>query len=669
MNNIQINTEKLLNRHISGFHQYILKKPFHLVYASESFCEITGFSEDELICDSADLYAGIVHPNDRRQYGEFLDKLSSCERQLSLQYRIICKNGYVKYVNDSASSEKLENGTVVCHSVLSDITSLKAENDDFLFLNQSIPCGFIRYTCEKNPRVTYVNKQLMKMLRMSDAAEDSDFAELCRENIYLMIPIEERRQFSQLLEKAYISETPLSGEITVQRFDGSKARFYGWITKCADNRGKEEFQSVCMDITEITRAKKIKETERYLKALTDVYDKIFEYDFSDKTVKCLYENGVGMFSRIKNIPIKFEEATEQWIQSSVVEQDRERVRAFFSDFYRQESTSPDSKPPQIKYNAISSDGSIKLYAGLFLKLDSSLSFFCCRRVHEEHENSLLKNENVSLKKLNENMHELVMRFTDGVVAFEVDEDHVKPLYASDNICEFFGYSKEEWLSLAQQSHSIKEFVSRSSIAYEDFLLLLEKGEAEFSYTDVKTRQPRRIKAVCSHVLSDGSSPRYVMLYNVGHNSEQPEKTVGSPSKIYIRTFGYFDVFVNGNPIPFRNKKSKELLALLVDRRGGFVSSEEAVSFLWEDEPVNTTTLARYRKVGLRLKNILEEYGISDILESVDGKRRVVTDKIQCDLYDYLSQKEGYTHLFKGSYLTNYSWGETTLGELLNKDIF
>ena len=98
----------------------------------------------------------------------------------------------------------------------------------------------------------------------------------------------------------------------------------------------------------------------------------------------------------------------------------------------------------------------------------------------------------------------------------------------------------------------------------------------------------------------------------------------------------------------------------MDRRGGYVTSEEAIAFLWEDEPSSPVTLARYRKVALRLKNILEEYGISEILESVDGKRRIVPDKVQCDLYDYFA---GKTDLFKGSYLSNYSWGETTLAEL------
>jgi two-component SAPR family response regulator len=133
----------------------------------------------------------------------------------------------------------------------------------------------------------------------------------------------------------------------------------------------------------------------------------------------------------------------------------------------------------------------------------------------------------------------------------------------------------------------------------------------------------------------------------------------------IRTFGYFDVFVGGKPIAFKNKKSKELFALLVDRRGGFVTSDEAIGFLWEDETVNPVTLARYRKVALRLKNTLENYGIADTVEAVDGKRRIVSEKVHCDLYDYLTGRDEFANLFKGSYLTNYSWGENTLGELMN----
>ena len=156
-----------------------------------------------------------------------------------------------------------------------------------------------------------------------------------------------------------------------------------------------------------------------------------------------------------------------------------------------------------------------------------------------------------------------------------------------------------------------------------------------------------------------------MLYQVEDTEKDGRKNLPENRTVQIRTFGYFDVFVGEKPVAFRNKKSKELLALLVDRRGGYITSEEAIGFLWEDEPANTVTMSRYRKVALRLKNTLEEYGISDIVESVDGKRRIVMEKVQCDLYQYCSGKEEYAGLFRGSYLTNYSWGETTLGELTN----
>lgn len=56
------------------------------------------------------------------------------------------------------------------------------------------------------------------------------------------------------------------------------------------------------------------------------------------------------------------------------------------------------------------------------------------------------------------------------------------------------------------------------------------------------------------------------------------------------------------------------------------------------------------------------------MESVNGKRRLVTEKVSCDLYDYLTGREEFSQLFKGSYLSNYSWGEVTLAELLGDNL-
>ena len=263
---------------------------------------------------------------------------------------------------------------------------------------------------------------------------------------------------------------------------------------------------------------------------------------------------------------------------------------------------------------------------------------------------------------------MVTRFSDGIAAFEISPDGmVKPLYATENVCEFFGYTEEEWLPLTERYTPIENFVAYSEAAYESFEKLLTTGEAEFSYFDYQTDTERKIKAICSEKEPNADASRYVMLYPVEGGLETDKRILPENRTVSIRTFGYFDVFVGDVPIAFRNKKSKELFALLVDRKGGYVTSEEAISFLWEDETASSLTFSRYRKVALRLKSTLEEYGISDIVEAVDGKRRIVMDKVDCDLYNYLSGKEEYAQLFKGSYLTNYSWGEITLGELTNNE--
>ena len=667
MKDILNNMNDILSLGISGFHQYVLTDPVHIGYASKNLCDMLGITEDELLSETEDKYALMVHPADRETYSEFLNNMKQKEQTLKAEYRLIKKSGEVIYVCDTVTVKKDSDGILSGYSVLTDITEIKKKNDNLQFLNETIPCGFLKYTCEKQPKVTYINRQMMEFLRFPEAKEgELDYLELFKANIFLMIPMEERRRFSLYLNRVYSAGTPLAGEMTILRCDGTRAYMFGWVTKCVNEQGVEEFQSVCIDITERHQAKKANETRRYLKALTDVYDKIFEYDLGANTVKCLYSSNSPMFKWLENIPMQMEDATEKWISGTVVDEDRDRLRSFFKDFCQKKLYKPDARPPRITYRAQSSSGDIKTYGGIFLKIDNSVSLYCCRSVQDDKEADYLRNENVSLK---ENMHELVMRFTDGVAAFEVKDGYVTPLYASDNVCEFFGFTKEEWLPLMKKSTPIKDFVARSDAAYEEIVELLKNGEAEFTYFDLKSETERRIKAICSHKSPSSSSPRYIMLYNVEDTGTEKGLSLPENRTVSIRTFGYFDVFVGDKAVAFRNKKSKELFALLVDRRGGFVSSEEAISFLWEDELVNSVTLARYRKVALRLKNILEEYGISDVIETVDGKRRIVTEKVRCDLYDYLSGKEEFAQLFKGNYLTNYSWGENTLAELTGNILY
>lgn len=120
-------------------------------------------------------------------------------------------------------------------------------------------------------------------------------------------------------------------------------------------------------------------------------------------------------------------------------------------------------------------------------------------------------------------------------------------------------------------------------------------------------------------------------------------------------FGSFSLSVDGKAVNIRFAKAKELLALLIERRGAFVSSREAIAMLWECEP-DQTTRARYRKTASRLVSELKRNGIEFIVESDRGARRVVPERLECDYYDY---RDGL-RAPSGTLLPEYSWSEFIL---------
>ena len=140
------------------------------------------------------------------------------------------------------------------------------------------------------------------------------------------------------------------------------------------------------------------ESKRYLKALSDVYDKIFEFNLDADTIKCLRCEETSYFKRFENIAMRIEDALTRWLINSVSSEDQDAVRRFFADFCQKRLSGTDGRPPQITYKARSTDRSFKQYTGVFIKADESVSFYCCREVKETAKSEALKEENDQLKE-------------------------------------------------------------------------------------------------------------------------------------------------------------------------------------------------------------------------------------------------------------------------------
>lgn len=143
----------------------------------------------------------------------------------------------------------------------------------------------------------------------------------------------------------------------------------------------------------------------------------------------------------------------------------------------------------------------------------------------------------------------------------------------------------------------------------------------------------------------------------------------SKNNIFIKTFGHFDVFVDNKPIMFHSGKAKELLALLVDRQGGTVTTEQIIAALWEDRPNDESTQSLCSKVTKTLQKELAAYHAEDILISERGVKRVDVEKFSCDLYDFITGKLEGKRRFMGEYLVDYSWAEDRMAMLLRNHKF
>ena len=123
-------------------------------------------------------------------------------------------------------------------------------------------------------------------------------------------------------------------------------------------------------------------------------------------------------------------------------------------------------------------------------------------------------------------------------------------------------------------------------------------------------------------------------------------------KVYVKTFGGFDLYYQGELIYFSSSKAKELLAILVDWSGKEVTlSHLAVHLAWH-----------------RLKQTLKKYGIEKIVVKGRGTYAINKEAVVCDSYDMVRQVQGASNFFVGEYMPEYSWAEVTLSNLI-RDYF
>lgn len=138
----------------------------------------------------------------------------------------------------------------------------------------------------------------------------------------------------------------------------------------------------------------------------------------------------------------------------------------------------------------------------------------------------------------------------------------------------------------------------------------------------------------------------------------------SEKLLEIKCFGNFEVLFNGEALPFKRKKTKELLAVLVDRQGSGLTVKEICAILFNDDTDDIKNSAYLRQLVLDLKNTLKQINFEEVLRHETPYYRIDPSLVECDYYRYLNTGKPK---FFGEYMSQYSWAESTCALLQYND--
>ncbi|MBR4862199.1 MAG: response regulator [Firmicutes bacterium] len=134
-------------------------------------------------------------------------------------------------------------------------------------------------------------------------------------------------------------------------------------------------------------------------------------------------------------------------------------------------------------------------------------------------------------------------------------------------------------------------------------------------------------------------------------------------RVVIETIPSFSITVDGIPLHISGTKTREMLALLVDRGERGVTVGEAISCIWPERTADAATQSLYRMTYKRLADALENAGIGHIIAASENRRYLKVDEVDCDLYRLLGGDPQTARIYRGAYLQEYDWAEERNGQL------
>ena len=252
----------------------------------------------------------------------------------------------------------------------------------------------------------------------------------------------------------------------------------------------------------------------------------------------------------------------------------------------------------------------------------------------------------------------IIAVDDEKIALELLSSAIKAIVTEDEV-ESFRYPEDALEYVKENSCDIAfldiEMAGMSGVALAEEL---KKYNSEINIVFCTGYGEYRGAAFDLH--ASGYLMKPITPEKVKRELENLRRPIFEKKRLTVQTFGNFEVYLDGKPIAFKYRRTKELLAYLVDRVGAMCTVGEIIGILFGNESGREDYFQKLRR---DLLSTLEDVGCEKAIVHKRGMLGVVVSEIQCDYYDYLSNKKNAASSYFGEYMSQYSFAEYTNAQL------
>lgn len=358
-------------------------------YHSGRVATLFGYTEEEFKEKfTEDSFSG-VHFDDHDAIKETIKKLWDGDDKFSMYYRRLCKDGSWLWIKLIGHVMQRSDSVIFVSAILLDedvsvkaqekvrVQASQLERQEFYIKNlyDAIPCGILQFVNDGGRQVLVsVNESAWKLYGYADEQKFLRAMNMRGFNsLTYPVDLPVTKKYFDIIDKTEPYEK-VDFEYRYLKRDGTVGWFHCLLQKVEYGENDVVIQSYISDITE----RKGKSAERMSETLYEIYDDVFEVDFTEGTSSLVYFRRGGHETG-KSYSVN--DRLEWFCNNRVHEEDRER----FCEFYDGVRNGEIKAPCSIEYRCSSACGKPQVVLTTLFKKIGSVYFNCTKIVSEENE--------------------------------------------------------------------------------------------------------------------------------------------------------------------------------------------------------------------------------------------------------------------------------------------